>query len=369
MATYLLLRTSEETKNVPARCAAWARRTGADVDVTGPLAVAELRKRLAADHYAGAVLELAPVDDGSVADAVARAAFDVVGVRRGDPTGGPCAVEDACTTTVTGRGTSGFVWALWHLYARHERPPRTLSYGEEPAHVADLRVPESAAPATVVVLLHGGFWRHEWGRDLMDGLALDLTRRGFATWNVEYRRLGPTGGGWPATRDDVVRAVTALTDHAAEGVRVDRVVLLGHSAGAQLALRAAAELAEGGQRPALVVAISGLLDLERAARDGVGWGSVEAFMSGSPDRVPHRYRDATPIANVPLGVPQLLAHGTADEHVPAAQSESYRDRAGAAGDAVELVHLAGADHFVVIDPTSDAWTATVDAVERRLAPS
>lgn len=373
VATYLVLRTSAESAKLPQRCAAWARRTGADVDVTGPVAGEELIAPLADSRYAGAVLELPPgvdkavADDEAVADAVATAPFPVVAVSRGQLTGAPSVVEAACADTFAGRGPSGFQWALWHLHARHEQPPHTVSYGHHPAHVGDLRLPDTAGAAPVVVLVHGGFWRHEWGRDLMDGLALDLTSRGYATWNIEYRRTGPTGGGWPATRDDVVRAVTALPELAAGRVDPHRVVLLGHSAGAQLALSVASGLTS--LRPALVVAMSGIFDLERAARDGVGWGSVEAFLGDAPDDAPDRYHAASPMTHVPIGLSQVLVHGTVDEHVPPTQSEMYRDRAVAAGDEVDLVRLEGADHFSVIDPTSDAWAATAGALEQRVPPS
>jgi acetyl esterase/lipase len=227
-------------------------------------------------------------------------------------------------------------------------------------------VPDGGGRPPAVVLAHGGFWRHEWERDLMDGLALDLSRRGYATWNVEYRRVGPAGGGWPQTADDLARATTALPMHTDDRVDLDRVVLLGHSAGAQLALRAAAELRDRRRVPALVVALSGLFDLDAAARADVGWGSIQAFLGGGPDEVADRYRDATPVAHVPLGIPTLLAHGTDDAHVPIAQSEAYRAQAAAAGDPVELLMLDGADHFAMIDPTTPAWSATVAAIGRRI---
>jgi acetyl esterase/lipase len=366
-ARYLLLRTSHETARVPDRCRRWARTANAEVEVAGPFGPRELRGRLGAGGCAGAVLELAPVrHDTTVAAAIARAGFPVVAVSRDELAGGRSVVEAACARVISGRGSGGFLWALSHLRAVHEHPPRTLSYGPHPAHVGDLRVPESwSSGGTAVALVHGGFWRHEWERDLMDGVALDLTRRGYATWNVEYRRVGPTGGGWPQTRDDVLRAVTALpmlTDD-----RVDRMVLLGHSAGAQLALRAAAQLRARGRPPTLVVSLSGLFDLQAAAETGVGWGSVEAFMGGALEQAPAAYRDAAPIAHVPVGVPQLLAHGTADEHVPPAQSETYRRRASAAGDDVEFLSLQGADHFAAIDATTDAWATTVALMARLLS--
>lgn len=365
-AAYVVLRTSEETAALPDRCGAWAQRTGVAVDIVTPGGVADLRAQLEPGRYAGAVLELtAGADNSAVAEAIARADHPVVAVSRGSLPHGRSHVETTCTKVISGRGTGGFLWALWHLHALHERPPRTLSYGDHPAQVGDLRLPHRAVRVPIVVLLHGGFWRHEWEHDVMDGIALDLTRRGYATWNVEYRRVGPTGGGWPQSCHDVVRAVTSLVTTDGD-VDLERLILLGHSAGAQLALRAAAELRSGAPSPALVVALSGMLDLETAARQGVGWGSVEAFLGADCDQDPDVYRDSSPIANLPVGVPQLLTHGTTDRHVPYPQSEAYHERASAAGDAVELASLEGADHFAVLDPTSDGWVTSAAILERRV---
>ena len=123
---------------------------------------------------------------------------------------------------------------------------RTVRYGVGPEQVADLRVPEGAGPHPVAVVLHGGFWLERYRRDLMDGPAADLTARGWATWNVEYRRLGASGGGWPATFEDVAAAVDHLPDVDAP-LDLGRVSAVGHSAGGHLAgwLAARTRLAQG----------------------------------------------------------------------------------------------------------------------------
>lgn len=362
---YAVVRTSERTGALPDRCAAWARGTGADVAVIGPVDPGALPALLDGERYAGIVLEVTPVrHDDAVAVLVAGARVPVVGVNRNGSTD-HAAVEAACTSTISGRGTSGFLWALGHLHALCTYPPTTVHYGDRDAQVGDLRVPATPR-APVVVLVHGGFWRHEWGRDLMDGLALDLSRRGYATWNIEYRRVGPTGGGWPQTGHDVVRAVTELDPVAGDRVDLDRVVLLGHSAGAQLALRATEGLRSSPPPPTLVVSLAGLFDLEAAALEGVGWGSVEAFLGGDPGEVRHAYRAAAPVAHLPLGVPQVLVHGTDDAHVPPSQTTAYLRSAAAAGDSIDLIAPPGADHFALIDPATSAWAATATAISGRV---
>ena len=100
----------------------------------------------------------------------------------------------------------------------------------------------------MVVLLHGGFWRAQRTLELMRPLAADLAGRGFAAWNLEYRRVGQPGGGWPGTCEDVAAGLDHLARLAGrEPLDLDRLVVAGHSAGGHLALWSAAR---PGRRPA-----------------------------------------------------------------------------------------------------------------------
>src|SRR5260370_26103446 len=81
-----------------------------------------------------------------------------------------------------------------------------LAYGPETLQFGDLYLPTGAGPRTTIILIHGGYWRARYGLDLMTGLAEDLAARGFAAWNIEYRRVGNPGGGCPVTLLDVARA-------------------------------------------------------------------------------------------------------------------------------------------------------------------
>ena len=135
----------------------------------------------------------------------------------------------ACVHRVYGRGIYGYQNALSHLVARDAMPFTTIRYGHDDEQVADLRLPEGGGLHPVVVLFHGGFFLGQYTRDLMDGAAVDLARRGLATWNVEYRRLGRDGG-YPATLRDVAAAVDAINGLDAP-LDLDRVALVGHSAG------------------------------------------------------------------------------------------------------------------------------------------
>jgi acetyl esterase/lipase len=236
-------------------------------------------------------------------------------------------------------------------------------YGPHFHQFADLHVPAGDGPFPVAVVLHGGFWREQRTLELTEDLARDLPRRGWATWNVEYRRVGEvSGGGYPATLEDVGAAIDALQELDAT-LDLARVVAIGHSAGGQLALWAANR-----EAPAVplagVVSQAGVTDLREADRLGLGEGATAEFMGGHADDVPDRYADASPIERVPLGVPQLLVHGDADERVPARLSVAHADAARAAGDEVDLVLRPGEDHFVHVDPASGAWAEALGWLER-----
>jgi acetyl esterase/lipase len=237
----------------------------------------------------------------------------------------------------------------------------TLRYGNDRAQVGDLRLPSAttAPPHPVAVLIHGGFWRMPWGRDLMDGLAEDLIARGMATWNIEYRRLGARGGGWPGTFDDVAAAIAMLSRLAEQHpLDLDRIGLVGHSAGGHLALWAAARAQT---RPAAVVSLAGVVDLREASRlrlDGDAAGELVAD--------PSRFADTSPIEMLPIGVAQLVVHGDADDRVPQSMGLRYAAAARAAGDDVELHAPHGVDHFSLIDPRSDPWRRAAAWLQGRL---
>ncbi len=248
---------------------------------------------------------------------------------------------------------------------RRDDPPaavRTLRYGADPSQVADLYLPGGVRPP-VVCLLHGGFWRMPYGREELDPVARNLAARGFAVWNLEYRRLGAPGGGWPGTFDDVAAGIDHLATVVAEGVELDlrRLIVAGHSAGGHLALWSAARGRKPGLlraprrvEPAAAAGLAALVDLERAFTAGAGRGAVGELLGGSPAEQPARYAAASPTALLPLGVPQLLLHGAADEALPVESARGYARAARAAGDRVEYVELPQAGHMESLDPGSEA---------------
>jgi acetyl esterase/lipase len=248
--------------------------------------------------------------------------------------------------------------------ARRTASHRTFAYGDEPDQAGDLRTPDGEPPADgwpVAVLLHGGFWRERYRRDLMDALAADLVGRGVAVWNLEYRRVRGAGG-WPRTFVDVAAGIDRLAGLTAGPLDLAAVTVIGHSAGGHLALWVAGrallpEAAPGASpvvRPAGVVALAPVADLRAADAAGLSDAAVRELLGGGPEEHPARWRVADPVGLVGHGVPVLLVHGTHDEDVPPAQSERYRDAGRQAGDRIELVSGPW-DHMDLVDPTASAW--------------
>jgi acetyl esterase/lipase len=235
---------------------------------------------------------------------------------------------------------------------------RVHRYGDHPSQLGELFVPAGAEGVRVAVVLHGGFWRAAYDRSLMDALCEELENAGWIAWNVEYRRLGG-GGGWPETFEDVAAGI----DHLVHLVG-DRsvVVTIGHSAGGHLALWAAARR-DPRVRVTHAVAQAGVVDLVEAARLGLSRGAAEELLGGSPADVPERYELASPPAQLPLGVPQLLVHGGRDDIVPVAMSRAYAEAASKAGDRVDLVVHDSLGHFEHLDPASPAWRSVRDWLE------
>ena len=245
-----------------------------------------------------------------------------------------------------------------------------MRYGSAVSQFGDLRLPEGSGPHSCAIVIHGGFWRARYDLEHVGHLCLALGEAGVATWNVEYRRVGEAGGGWPGTFGDVEHAARHLfavaSDHRIDR---DRVVALGHSAGGQLALwlasrsAVAGDLDRGAALPLRgVVALAGVLDLRRAWELGLSDRAVVGLLGGTPAEVPGRYAAASPRELLPLGVRQVLIHGAEDEDVPVGMSEEYHAAAVASGDDADLVVLAGAGHFDPIDPGSRAWSSVSDAV-------
>jgi len=265
-------------------------------------------------------------------------------------------------------------------------PPgaRRIAYGTDPLQFGELRVPSTKGPHPVAIVVHGGCWLAKLGTmderavaiDNMRPLASALTDAGIATWNIEYRRLGHTGGGWPGSFQDVANAADFVRTLAkAHQLDLMRVVAIGHSSGGHFAMwlaartklpRASELYTANPLTLAGVVNLDGPADLKAtlAVQQRIcGSPVITDLIGGAPDERPERYRAASPIELLPIGVRQEFFAG----RMFGAQVAPYEAATQKAGDAMRPTLLPDAGHFVFIDPQSDVWPQVLAAVQRLLA--
>ncbi|CAK1234511.1 alpha/beta hydrolase family protein [Fructobacillus evanidus] len=258
---------------------------------------------------------------------------------------------------------------------------KTFNYGTAEDQFAVLNLPdkEFEQKLPVVISIHGGFWKDKYDLSQFTPLDQQLVDAGVATWNIEYRRVGKSAGGYPETFLDVTDAINYLAKIAIDyPLDLDRVVVIGHSAGGQLALWAASRYQHTtdtlGEAIKIkftgVVSMAGVTDLSAMWLDQQESNmadTVPDFIGGTPEEKPVRYRDASPINQLPLGVATVLIHGIADDRVPVELSQQYYKKAKALGDTVDLIELPNVGHFELIDSKNFAWQKVQQVVENLLA--
>lgn len=252
------------------------------------------------------------------------------------------------------------------------KPVATVSYGPTDLQVADLRLPKGKGPFPVIVVIHGGcFLSSVDKRAGIAAFADALTARGFATWNIEYRRVGDAGGGWPGSFNDVAAAIDKLAVVAPRyKLDLKRVNLVGHSAGAYFALWAASRSrlpspwSKSRIRPIGVAAIDGpgaLAPFVGIDSEVCGRPVIVPLMGGTPEERPEEYRLASPQDHLPLGIPQLLVLSDLGDlmrpYVAAAMSH---------GDIVKTFEPANANHFDVVTPSTTNGHAVLNFLVENL---
>jgi acetyl esterase/lipase len=266
-----------------------------------------------------------------------------------------------------------------------QTPPKCelrLPYGDLPQQFGDLWLPKASDKTKhrwpLVVFVHGGWWRAEYGLSYAGFLCEAMRQQGIAVWSLEYRRVGD-GGGWPTTMQDVAAGFDHIS-RLAEAYPLDtqRIIAAGHSAGGHLAFWLAArhhiphnsELAQPQPKLSLkgVVALAGAVDLRLILDLGGffsfsnGGPATRALLGGNPEQDPERYAAADPGELLPLGIPQILVQGSDDDQIPGDLPLRWKQNAVRQGDHVEVKIVPGANHFDVVDPQSHAWPVTRDAM-------
>ena len=236
-----------------------------------------------------------------------------------------------------------------------------IPYGLDAYNFGDLRLPsklEKGARYPVVVNIHGGFWRARYDLTHAGHLCAALAKEGYATWNLEYRRVGNPGGGWPGSFEDISQGFLHLQQVAASyPINPGRVIVMGHSAGGQLALVLAAHQDVRG-----VISLAGVADMQRAFTLNLSNDAVGEFLGGSPQRADEHFAEADPIRLPMPKKQQRLIHGTKDDIVPLELARRYRDAKQKLGEPVKLYEIPNAGHFELIDPRTEAWKTVADTV-------
>jgi 3-dehydroquinate dehydratase type II len=261
-------------------------------------------------------------------------------------------ISAACVASIYGRGIPGYRWALLRLRNRDATPVETHRYGDSPEQKMDVRRPGSPGPAPLAVVVHGGLWRQEWASDTTETWAVELARRGWITANIEYRRLG-SGGGWPESFVDVTTAFGAAA--AMPGVDPEKLHVIGHSAGATMALWLSGQT--GAVRPTKVTSVAGITDLVRARAERLGDGAI-ASIEG---RRRPRPEESSPRHRLPTGVEVTLVSCLDDSLVDPSYATDYASAARQAGDRVKLVELEST-HSAVLDPLEPALGTVIEDV-------
>lgn len=239
-----------------------------------------------------------------------------------------------------------------------------VAYGPLALQFGDLWLPTGPGPHPLVVMIHGGCWLADLpGLELMDQVCADLKASGLAVWNLEYRRIGHEGGGYPGTFQDVATGVNHVRGLARTyPLDLARVVIAGHSAGGHLALWSSARGPLRGPDPFIpraAISLAGIIDLAAYHATGPdacgGPATIDALVGAEARKGEDVYADTSPLALLPLGLPHAVISGALDPIVPSRFGAAYGAAAKAKGDAVTVLDLADAGHFELIDPTSLAW--------------
>lgn len=261
------------------------------------------------------------------------------------------------------------------LSRQRATPDAKIAYGPGPQQFAELWLPTGEGPFPTVVLIHGGCWQADLpGVELMDYLAADLRHRGYAVWNIEYRRIGHPDGAYPGTFEDAAAGVDHLRTLAApRKLDLGRVVFVGHSAGGHLASWLAARAGLPKASPLWmadplpvkgVVSLAGINDLEAFRASGPdrcgGPQTIDDLVSASTRTGQDVYADTSP-ARLPRPAAEVVViSGGLDPIVPPSFGPPFAARWDA-----NVVEIEGAGHFELIDPTSPAWkTVILPAIER-----
>lgn len=289
---------------------------------------------------------------------------------------GPEPAEPEVTPHDPGAAAPAFakVTASTNVDAKRYLYPTTTGSRDDRQNWIDVFLPPGSHrndSVPLVILIHGGSWQSQIGADSFVTFARRLAERGLAVANVEYRRLG-SGGGWPTTFVDVAAALDFIPklQRGVGPLDLDNAVVVGHSAGGQLAMWAGTrhkltpgEVGENPKfRPTHVVSLAGPLDMRMAVK--LGDDRIVRALGGTPAQVPDRYLSVDPIQNIDPATPTIAMAGTRDHVVPPVLSENYVQAARSVGGNAQMVLVKGADHVSIVNPSAPTFMLVLETISR-----
>jgi acetyl esterase/lipase len=224
-----------------------------------------------------------------------------------------------------------------------------LSYGGDTAQRMDAYLPanRSTDSTKAIVLIHGGGWNSGSKTDFAS--YIDSFRRrmpDYAIFNINYRLVSGRNL-FPTQENDVNAALDFIVEHSGEyHFNRNKIVLLGASAGAHLALLQAYKYSD--PNIAAVIDFFGPTDLTVMFRKP--WHPLVPFVmqmitGTTPDSNPDIYRKSSPVNFVSsASAPTLILHGGKDNIVDLSQSKDLKSKLDKAGVTNELVVYAGQHH-------------------------
>ena len=250
-----------------------------------------------------------------------------------------------------------------------------IPFGTDSLQYGELWLPGSEDAHTSVIMIHGGCWLAMYpGVKLMNAMAEDLSSRGFAVWNIDYRRIGHPGGGYPGTFLDVANGADEFIRIAETfNLPKDRIIAAGHSAGGHLAtwialrtqLPVESDLyTENPIHIDAVVSLAGINDLERYAKYGAspcGEKTVEQLIDAANRNDP--FADTSPSELLPLHIPLVELSAAFDSPVPPFFGYHFVNDVLQTGGDADLILLQDAGHYEMIYPPSREWNIVLEVFE------
>ena len=237
--------------------------------------------------------------------------------------------------------------------------PKTLmnvSYGSDSAQKMDVYLPAGRTDTTkLMIMVHGGAWMAGDKTDF--NIYVPIAQKflpGYAIANINYRLATVAINHFPTQENDMKSAIDFLIQQSGNYHISQKFILLGASAGAQIALLQAYKYSS----PKISAAIdffgpTDMTDLYNFYSNNASTqADLEFLMNGTPASNPTLYWQSSPLNFVSAqSCPTIIFHGTADNIVPISESETLKNKLQNFGVAAQMISYQGLGHTYWPDGT------------------